>query len=459
MKPHTLDTDVDIHDVGVERAPSSRSRLRRRKNSGRYSIPPSPRRSRKVNLESGVHPIPRVVKEDEIVVPYTRLSHFVDEILRDYPDESFCFLNLGSVKEKAAILRDHFLPDNPHRAIAYAVKANPHRQIIETLVKEGINHFDCASLGEIQHVMSIAPEAKILYNQPVKSPGAIRRASELGVHHFTAQTQQEIHKIFAQAREVREEGDLEIVARLQTHNEHAAINLSSKFGATADEVIRMIQCTRDFLGEIPGISIHTGSQNSDVHIFTSAIHYMSEIAEHAGGVSIMNVGGGIPVNYFEHNKYEMSVYLDAITDAINKETARGLASIKGRDPIFPIELGRAKVAEAVDLVIPIIAREERERPTIYFNDGVFTSFSDHHIHGWRYNFKAYRPGGELSGKTKAFILHGRTCDSGDTLGEVYLPEDIQEGDYIWVSNAGAYMDSQSTNFNGFEPPKYVVYNL
>ncbi|MEZ4086826.1 MAG: hypothetical protein R3B71_00565 [Candidatus Gracilibacteria bacterium] len=457
LQPYAEPGSIHINDNTVDEAPSSG--IRGKKNNRRFTVPPSSRPDRKIKLESGVHPIPRIIEEDEILLPYRNLSEFVDEILQDSPDESFCFLNLGSIKDKVGILRDHFLPGNPHRAIAYAVKANPRRRIIKTLVDEGINHFDCASLGEIQHVARISPEAKILYNQPVKSPGSIRRASELGVNHFTAQTQEEVKKIFSEAKGASRDRDIEIVARLQTHNEHAAINLSSKFGATAEQVVQMIQYIRDFLGEIPGISIHTGSQNSDVHIFTSAIHFMSDIAEQAGGVSIMNVGGGIPVNYFEHNKYEMSIYLDAITDAMNKEAARGLTTVKGRDPVFAIELGRAKVAEAVDLVIPVIAVEERERPTIYFNDGVFTSFSDHHIHGWRYNFKGYRPGGKLSAKTKAYILHGRTCDSGDTLGEVHLPENIQEGDYIWVSNAGAYMDSQSTYFNGFGTPKYVIYNL
>ncbi|MBA4351570.1 MAG: ornithine decarboxylase, partial [Rhodobacter sp.] len=48
------------------------------------------------------------------------------------------------------------------------------------------------------------------------------------------------------------------------------------------------------------------------------------------------------------------------------------------------------------------------------------------------------------------IVFGPTCDSVDRLpGEVALPSDIAEGDYVIVQGMGAYSTVTNTRFNGF----------
>ena len=47
-------------------------------------------------------------------------------------------------------------------------------------------------------------------------------------------------------------------------------------------------------------------------------------------------------------------------------------------------------------------------------------------------------------------MFGPTCDSIDRLpGEVSLPSDIVEGDYVVFSGMGAYSTVTNTRFNGF----------
>jgi len=66
---------------------------------------------------------------------------------------------------------------------------------------------------------------------------------------------------------------------------------------------------------------------------------------------------------------------------------------------------------------------------------------------------------ELSEKKVPFLLFGQTCDSGDKIGTMMLPEDIQDGDLIHVPTAGAYTDSTTSEFNGFGAPRYVGYDV
>ena len=54
--------------------------------------------------------------------------------------------------------------------------------------------------------------------------------------------------------------------------------------------------------------------------------------------------------------------------------------------------------------------------------------------------------GERSGR----VLFGPTCDSVDRLpGELALPADIEEGDFVIFHGAGAYSTVTNTRFNGF----------
>ena len=54
---------------------------------------------------------------------------------------------------------------------------------------------------------------------------------------------------------------------------------------------------------------------------------------------------------------------------------------------------------------------------------------------------------------KDFVINGPTCDSVDVLlKDEMLPEDLQDDDFIYFPNAGAYTTAYASNFNGFPLP-------
>ena len=120
------------------------------------------------------------------------------------------------------------------------------------------------------------------------------------------------------------------------------------------------------------------------------------------------------------------------------------------------------IGPSVDLIVPIMEVIENKGPlrTLAISDGIFSSFSDASIHNWEYFFKAFDSFGEVieTDKFESYYLAGKSCDSGDIIKEVKLPANLRPGDYLWVPNAGAYLSSQATNFNGFQPHNYKSYN-
>lgn len=410
--------------------------------------------------ESGVMPkVSQEDKEDGIFFthPGRSLAEVSADVTEIYPDESFCFLNVQKLRERAGELRDFFLPGNEQGVVAYAVKANAKGKIMRVLADEGIDHYDCASPVEISTAMKYRPGSEILYNHPVKSPSSILSASKQGIAHYTVQSQREIDKVDGYADRSVLRRPLELAVRLSTPNDNAAINLSTKFGTQEKDAREMIRRIRHEIGALPGISIHTGSQNEDPEIYVSAIKKISTIAHEEGGVHTMNVGGGLPVNYHANDNFSIRHYLDTISRALEEYSRHAMT---GSNPKIILEVGRAMVAECIDLMIPVLAVEDRNRgKCIYINDGVYTSFSDFVVHGWPYNFLCRgKNGKKLSDKHVPFEVFGRTCDSGDSLGQIVLPENLDEGDYLWLKNAGAYMDSQGGQFNGFGLPHYIAYN-
>lgn len=387
------------------------------------------------------------------------IEEAMNEVLRSGTDDSFCFLNEGLIRERLGIFQDHFMSDDPDRRIIYAMKANPHPRIMTILSEEGIDGFDCASAGEIDQALDIGgigPE-NLFFNNPVKRGSEIHSAYSRGVRYFTAQSRSGVEKVLAHSRLFGAD-NMEVATRLETLNPDAKINLSEKYGCAPKEGLHLLQRVKD-AGVRAGLAMNTGSQNSSPKSFVMGIEMLAEVAKRAGGVTSLNVGGGIPVNYFPTDVYDAREYLREITRAVQRTRDSFFGGNRDKSKII-IEPGRSLVAQAVDLAIPVLEVDRhRSLKRAFINDGVFTSFSDSPIHGWKYAFEVFtKDGRKLSDALENFTVYGRTCDSGDVLGEYSFPSDLQEGDFIWVKNAGAYMDSQGSRFNGFSAPRYISYN-
>ena len=403
-------------------------------------------------------------KEDGLanyIHPGKNLDVVMADVLNTYFEESFCFFDEGKLRNKVGFLQDNFLPESPEkefRRIAYAVKANPRGRIIQILSEEGINGFDCASSQEINQILSQNPDAEIFFNNPIMKLKAVLHALERNIAYFTVQSRERVKKIFQSISDLNFQDIPEIAVRLETLNPEAGINLSEKFGATEEDASKMLKLLK-YTNALTGLAINTGSQNTSPRTFEKAIEYMARIARSEGGVNSLNLGGGIPVNYFDDDQFDIKEYLTRINRSV-RTNIKGVLD-KAVDPKILIELGRSIIADTIDLVIPVLAAEIRGgKSCVYMDDGLFTSFSDNAVHGWKYNFKAIgRNGRKLSKNLRPCVLFGRTCDSEDKLSGVNLPENLNEGDFLWVPNAGAYMDCQTSYFNGFAPPKYVSYNI
>jgi ornithine decarboxylase len=332
--------------------------------------------------------------------------------------------------------------------VAYAVKANSDPDVLLTLAACGIDTFDVASVEEMALVRSLVPHAVLHYHNPVKSRSEIARAYRLyGCRRFAADDAGEIAKI---AAIVGDAPGIEIAVRFRlTTNGDSAHDFSSKFGATPEEAVGLLQQVVA-AGHVPVLTFHPGSQCLKPSAYARHIAEAARIAETARvGLAVLNVGGGFPARYLASNVPPLEDYFRAIAASVD-------AAFGPERPALECEPGRGLVAPAISLLTRVklvkLARHE-----VYINDGIYGALMEvNQMPCLLPRYRVIRDGVTVAGETAAFVLYGPTCDPIDRFPvALELPLDIAEDDYIEFDTLGAYGAATATRFNGYHSRETV----
>ena len=322
--------------------------------------------------------------------------------------------------------------------ILYAVKTNPHPEVLKTITKSGINNFDVASIKEIEDIKKINPKAKCFFMHTVKSRESIKEAYfKHEIKKFSLDSKDELIKIIETTNRAK---DLELFVRVSVSNEHAEIDLSKKFGALTSEAIGLLRLTKQYAKKI-GLSFHVGSQCMHPISYTKGIEEIGNIIKKTKIIpDYINVGGGFPTIYPDLVPQSLDSYFDEIKKA--------LKNLKlGRLPEIICEPGRALVAESGSTIIRVNLRKKQK---LYINDGTYGTLFDAGVPNIVYPSRLIKNGKMISKKLTAFDFYGPTCDSLDYMrGPFILPNNIKENDYIELGQLGAYGLTFRTEFNGF----------
>jgi ornithine decarboxylase len=330
----------------------------------------------------------------------------------------------------------------PRVRLYYAIKANPHPDIIKTFHELG-GCYDVASEGEIRHVLmqGVEPQ-KLIFANTVKRPEALEFSRRTKVGLMTFDNEPEMYKIAKHAPGSR------VLARLKVANLGSIVELSLKFGGDQELIVPMLLKARSLGLKPEGISFHVGSQCTNYDNYHRAFEVAAEIvreAEQRGlKIKTIDIGGGFPIRHFKSDKIDLETF--------GRQMRREL------DRLFPPEIdiiaepGRALCGPAGMLICRVIGRSIRNNKNYYYlDDGVYGDFSGIVFDHCQYEFHTLV-------KTPKFlsILAGPTCDSFDTISlSIELPE-LDVGSIVYVPNIGAYSCASALTFNGIPPAKVIV---
>ncbi len=344
------------------------------------------------------------------------------------------------IRKKSILSTSKFFQKKFPGKILYAVKTNPHPEVIKTLIKSGINQFDIASIEEIKAIKKFSQTAKCSFMHTVKSHESIKDAYfKYGVKTFALDTKDELIKIIESTSGAK---DLELFVRVAVSNEHAEIDLSKKFGALNAEAAGLLRLVKQCANKI-GLSFHVGSQCMHPISYAKGISEIGNIIKKTKIVpDYINVGGGFPTIYPDLIPQSLDNYFLEITKSLKNLKLNNL-------PEIICEPGRALVAESGSTIVRV---NLRKRQKLYINDGTYGTLFDAGTPNIVYPSKMIKDSTHkiISKKLTAFDFYGPTCDSMDYMkGPFLLPNNIKENDYIELGQLGAYGLTFRTQFNGF----------
>ena len=149
----------------------------------------------------------------------------------------------------------------------YAVKCNPEPAMLGAMAALG-SGFDCASRAEIEAVLAlgVVEPGSIVYANPCKPEALIEYAARVGVNLTTYDSEEEVAKV------KRCHPGCELILRIKgPDNPDAKIDLGTKYGARADEVVPLLRAAQSAGLRVAGVAFHVGACTSRVDVYRGAI--------------------------------------------------------------------------------------------------------------------------------------------------------------------------------------------
>ena len=345
----------------------------------------------------------------------------------------FLILDTAIVRAKARRFRAAMPRVRPH----YAVKANPDRRVVKVLAQEGCG-FEIASTAELDLLISLGVNpAEVFFSNPVKSRESIAYAAAKGVEWFVIDSLEELRRVFEVKRDAKQ------YLRIATPNIGSDWPLSGKFGAGAGDAREIIAAAAKLGADLAGITFHVGSQCRNPENWRVALEKARSLFDlmiKAGlKPRLLNIGGGYPVR---HVRPIPSI--EVIGEVVNE----GLKAFP-EDVQVIAEPGRYLVSDAGYFVCRVLGTATRAgKRWMHWDAGLFGGVIEA-SEGLRYRIRTDRSGPDIT-----WTVGGPTCDSVDiVMREEPLPSDLQEGDFVYIRNAGAYTTAYASQFNGFPLPE------
>lgn len=336
----------------------------------------------------------------------------------------------------------------PDFIVHYAVKANVCPPILHEVASAGLGA-DTVSAGEIQLALENGFHAgDIMFAGVGKTDQEINFALDSGIGCFNVESIPELEVIadLAFRRGMTARVALRINPDIDAHTHHYITTglAENKFGipmSMLDKAVDMAVALPSI--DLAGLHFHIGSQITIAEPFALLCERInritSRLAERGISLRIINVGGGLGVDYDNPDTNPVPDF-----DSYFSTFASGLEHVEGRTIHF--ELGRAIVAQCGSLVSRCLYVKEGEEKTFAIVDAGMSDLIRPALYQARHAVTPlYDP--DSSSPLLTYDIVGPVCESADVFGEDYVLPRISRGDAIAFRSAGAYGEVMSSRYN------------
>jgi diaminopimelate decarboxylase len=333
----------------------------------------------------------------------------------------------------------------PH-TICYSVKANSTLGILRLVASEGAG-FDVVSGGELERVLRISPKSasRVVFSGVGKTAAELELALRSGIMLFNIESASELELLAATT--VRLKKRAQIAMRVnpdvsaKTHPYISTGLHQHKFGVPISEAKSLYaQAAKQPYLRVAGVSVHIGSQISDVGSFREALDRVADLTralrEQGHDIRYIDAGGGLSIPY-EGRQGSFDKQIAAYARAV-------IAPLRRLKLHLLLEPGRSIVGPAGALLTRVLYRKTNDRKRFLIVDAAMNDLLRPSLYG------AYHEIVPLSGaslKSEITDVVGPVCETGDFFARDRRLPVVSEGDLLAILDVGAYGSVLSSNYN------------
>ncbi|MCX7114840.1 MAG: bifunctional aspartate kinase/diaminopimelate decarboxylase [Gammaproteobacteria bacterium] len=321
--------------------------------------------------------------------------------------------------------------------VFYAMKANPHSEILKTLYHLGVG-FECVSIQELQHVLHLFP--KLDKKQLLFTPNfAARSEYEFAVSLGCYITIDSLYPLKSWPELFHNRS---IILRIDLgsgagHHKYVCTGGDeSKFGIPKTNLDEVAFLVKQHHIKVIGLHSHSGSGILKPDLWQETAMLLAAETKRFPEVRILNLGGGLGV---VDKPGQQPLNIQALEASFK--------AVKSRYPKlkFWLEPGRYFVAESGVILAKVTQHKEKGKVRFIGIDTGMNSLIRPMLYG------AYHEIVNLTRlheeKTGFAHIVGPICESADTLGYDRLLPHTVEGDVVLIANTGAYGHCMSSSYN------------
>ncbi|PRX50356.1 diaminopimelate decarboxylase [Prauserella shujinwangii] len=327
----------------------------------------------------------------------------------------------------------------------YAMKANSAAPILRTLAPH-VAGFEVASGGELAKARAVGADVSVLFGGPAKTESEIAAALRADVTRLHVESVLELRRVSAVARRLGRTADVLLRVNLAGPFPEATIAMAgapTQFGIDEEALPEAVRAATELPGlRLAGFHLHSLSNNLSPPAHLAMLElYRDRVlaweAEYGLRCEVVNVGGGIGVNYAD---------LGAQFDWTG--FTRGLAGLLATFPAhwgeIDFECGRFLVAACGSYFTEVLD-VKRTRGTAF----VLVRGGTHHFRlpaSWRHShpFRVLPraewdlPGPRPELADEPVTVVGELCTPKDVLARDVVVPRVRPGDLLEFRYAGAY---------------------
>lgn len=335
----------------------------------------------------------------------------------------------------------------PTARLHYAVKANANGALLRHIANLGMGA-EALTLGELERSLRAGfPPGRILLGGPGITPALANRAVEAGVE-LVSLDGPGAYEAFRESQS----GELDAMRFLvrlnpgfdpHTHEHLATAAASSKFGLPQAEAVRLAELVASH-GRLAGFHVHAGSMLTDPMVARMVVDSLVPLYDKFPQLELVDVGGGL-----------------AVPDPPLAAFSAEYSAFASRYEVTPLlEPGRTLVAEAGVLLTRVLHVKSGERRHVIADAGMADLLRPA-LYGARHPVRVVgRPVSASLGAPAdiATDIDGPLCENADRLAQDVELWEVQSGDLLSASQAGAYGFAMASNYASSLRPAEVVWD-